>query len=191
MDPFPLFDEWYAEAKAAEPADPNAMALATADANGRPSCRIVLMKEHGPDGIVFYTNKHSRKGDELAANARAAATFHWKSTYKQVRFEGLIEDVADARADAYFASRGRDKQLAASASDQSRLLDDRQIFLDRIAALEARYPDGDLPRPDHWGGYRLVADRIEFWEGTQERMHHRQLFERRPDGAWQCGLLYP
>ena len=191
MDPFPLFDEWFAEAKAFEPADPNAMALATADADGRPSCRIVLMKQHGPDGIVFYTNKESRKGAELSTNARAAATFHWKSTYKQVRFEGLVEDVTDARADAYFASRGRDKQLAASASDQSRPLDDRQTFLDRIAELETRHPEGDLPRPAHWGGYRLVPDRIEFWEGTQERMHHRQLFERQPDGSWQCGLLYP
>ncbi|MCJ7420828.1 pyridoxamine 5'-phosphate oxidase [Sphingomicrobium astaxanthinifaciens] len=190
MDPFHLFDDWFAEARAAEPADPNAMALATATPGGAPSVRIVLLKDHGPDGFVFYTNQHSRKGEELAANTRAALAFHWKSTYKQVRIEGRVEPVDAATADAYFQSRGRDKQLAAAASDQSRPLPSRQVFLDRIAALEARYPEGDLPRPAHWGGYRLVPERIEFWEGTPERMHHRILFTRSAEG-WDEGLLYP
>ncbi|WP_343348212.1 pyridoxamine 5'-phosphate oxidase [Sphingomicrobium sp. XHP0239] len=190
MDPFPLFDEWYDEAKRAEPSDPNAMALGTATPDGRPSVRIVLLKDHGPEGFVFYTNKESRKGEELTANPRAAATFHWKSIYKQVRIEGRIDHVEAATADDYFRSRDRDKQLAAVASDQSRPLPDRETFLDRIDALERQYPSGDLPRPDYWGGYRLVPDRIEFWEGTQTRMHHRLLFVREGKD-WTEGLLYP
>ncbi|WP_265587836.1 pyridoxamine 5'-phosphate oxidase [Sphingomicrobium arenosum] len=190
MDPFQMFDDWFAEACAREPSDPNAMALATATPEGLPSVRIVLLKDHGPDGFTFYTNKQSRKGEELAANAHAALAFHWKSTYKQVRITGRIEHVDDATADAYFASRGRDKQLAATASDQSRPLPSRDIFLERIAALEEDYPEGDLPRPAHWGGFRLIPDAIEFWEGTPERMHHRILFTRTGSG-WQEGLLYP
>ena len=190
MDPFPLFDEWFAEAKANEPSDPNAMALGTATKDGRPSVRIVLLKEHGPDGLIFYTNKHSRKGEELGANPHAAATFHWKSTYKQVRIEGPIEELPASANDAYFHSRDRDKQLAAAASDQSRPLPDRETFLTRIKTLEKQYPSGDLPRPDHWGGYRIVPERIEFWEGTQTRMHHRRLFVRSGED-WHEGLLYP
>lgn len=191
MDPFPMFDEWFAEAKANEPSDPNAMALATATPEGVPSVRIVLLKEHGTDGFVFYTNKHSRKGMELTANPRAALAFHWKSTYRQVRIEGRIEDVSDAEADVYFASRDRAKQLAAAASDQSRPLPSRDVFMEKIAALDERYARRDLPRPHDWGGYRLVPDAIEFWEGTQTRMHHRILCTRQPGGEWTEGLLYP
>ena len=189
-DPLNLFDRWFAQACETEESDPNAMALATADAEGRPSCRIVLLKDHGPDGFVFYTNKESRKGEDLAANPRAAATFHWKSSYRQVRIEGGVDHVDTDVATAYFQSRDRDKQLAASASDQSRPLPDRATFEKRVAALEERYPEGDLPKPDYWGGYRLTPERIEFWEGSQSRMHHRRLFLRTNEG-WDEGLLYP
>ena len=190
MNPFQLFDDWYAEAKASEPSDPNAMALATATPDAMPSVRMVLLKDHGPDGFVFYTNMESRKGDELTANPRAALCFHWKSTYKQIRIEGRIEQVSDAEADAYFASRGRAKQLAATASDQSRPLASFEAFEEKVAALDAESADKEMTRPDHWTGVRVIPDTIEFWEGTQERMHHRQLFVREGNG-WRVGLLYP
>lgn len=190
MNPFQLFDEWYAQAKASEPSDPNAMAVATATPDAIPSVRMVLLKDHGPEGFVFYTNLESRKGDELTANPRASLCFHWKSTYKQVRIEGRIEQVSDAEADAYFASRSRAKQLAATASRQSRPLPAFEKFEQEIAALDAKYAGRDLPRPDHWSGVRVIPDQIEFWEGTQERTHHRRLFVRDGDG-WREGLLYP
>ena len=191
MTPFELFDQWYDEAKASEPSDANAMALATATASGRPSVRMVLFKEHGPDGWVFYTNTLSRKGEELAENDRAALCIHWKSTYKQVRIEGPVERVPDAQADAYFASRERAKQLAASASLQSQELASRDLFEGKIRELDTLYESGQLPRPPHWTGYRVIPRCIEFWEGTQERMHHRRLFTDEGNGRWIETLLYP
>lgn len=191
MDPMALFDKWYDEARARETSDPNAMALATADVAGRPSVRMVLMKSHGPEGFTFYTNLLSRKGHELVVNPHAALCFHWKSTYKQIRIEGPVEPVEDAQADAYFASRGREKQLAASASKQSRPLPDRALFEERIAALDEEYAGRELPRPPHWGGYSVRPMAIEFWEGSDDRMHHRQLFTRTPGGDWSRTLLYP
>ena len=189
-DPFQLFDDWFAEAKASEPNDAEAMALATADAGGRPSVRMVLLKGHGPAGFVFYTNEESAKGAQLAANPRAALLFHWKSLRRQVRIEGPVERVAAADADAYFASRSRDSQLGAWASDQSRPLDSRATFERRFKEVQQRFEGADVPRPPHWGGYRVLPERIEFWSDRPHRLHERRLFERQ-DGGWCEGLLYP
>jgi pyridoxamine 5'-phosphate oxidase len=189
-DPFQLFDDWFAEAKASEPNDAEAMALATADAGGRPSVRMVLLKGHGPAGFVFYTNEESAKGAQLAANPRAALLFHWKSLRRQVRIEGPVERVAAADADAYFASRSRDSQLGAWASDQSRPLDSRATFERRFKEMQQRFEGADVPRPPHWGGYRVLPERIEFWSDRPHRLHERRLFERQ-DGGWCEGLLYP
>lgn len=189
-DPFSLFDQWFAQARETEINDSNAMALATADERGRPSVRMVLLKGHGPDGFVFYTNFEGRKAAELIANPHAALLFHWKSMRRQIRIEGTVGPVEDATADAYFATRSRDSQLGAWASDQSRPLPSRDIFLERFREMEARFAGGAVPRPPHWSGFRLVPDRIEFWQDREHRLHERRLFERTHD-SWSEGLLYP
>lgn len=189
-DPFDLFDAWYREARETEINDSNAMALATADAEGRPSVRMVLLKGHDPNGFVFYTNQRSRKGAQLAANGHVALLFHWKSLRRQIRIEGPISPVTAAEADAYFASRARDSQLGAWASLQSEPLDRRETFEARFEDARARYEDQDVPRPPHWGGYRVTPERIEFWEDRAHRLHHRRIFLRQQDG-WSEGLLYP
>jgi pyridoxamine 5'-phosphate oxidase len=150
----------------------------------------VLLKGHGPDGFVFYTNEQSAKGGQLAANPKAALLFHWKSLRRQVRAEGAIEPVSDVEADTYFATRGRDSQLGAWASDQSRPLDDRATFETRFEAMKQRFEGGDVPRPPHWGGYRVIPERIEFWIDREHRLHERRLFTR-TDHGWSEGLLYP
>ncbi len=189
-DPFALFADWFAEARASEPNDPEAMALATVDARGQPAVRMVLLKGHGPEGFTFYTNRGSRKGGDLAANPRAALLFHWKSLRRQVRIEGAVSAVTDAEADAYFASRARDSQLGAWASDQSRPLDSRATFEARFAAEAARFEGGGVPRPPYWSGFRLAPERIEFWNDRAHRLHERRLFV--PDGrGWSESLLYP
>ncbi|HEY0116935.1 MAG TPA: pyridoxamine 5'-phosphate oxidase [Allosphingosinicella sp.] len=189
-DPFALFTEWLAEARLSEPNDPEAMALATVGADGQPSLRMVLLKGHGADGFVFYTNQSSRKGDELAARPLAALLFHWKSLRRQVRIEGAVEPVTDAEADSYFASRSRDSQLGAWASDQSRPLESRALFEARFREAQARFEGGAVPRPPHWSGYRVRPERIEFWNDRAHRLHERRLFL--PDGGgWSEGLLYP
>ena len=190
IDPFTLFDEWFAEARAGEPNEPEAMALATAGADGQPSVRMVLLKAHGPAGFTFYTHEQSAKGEDLAENPRAALLFHWKSLCRQVRIEGRIERASDAEADAYFATRSRDSQLGAWASDQSRPLDSRATFERRFDEAEQRFAGQDVPRPATWGGYRVVPDRIEFWTAREHRLHERRMFTRSGDG-WSEGLLYP
>ena len=189
-DPIALFDAWYAEAKAAEANDPDAMALATATQKGLPSMRMVLLKGHGPDGFTFYTNLDSRKGEELEANRQAALLFHWKSLRRQVRIEGPVEEVSAAEADAYFATRGRDSQIGAWASDQSRPLDRRETFEARYDEMRARFERNDVPRPPRWTGFRVKPERIEFWTDRPHRLHERRLFTRSADG-WTEGLLYP
>ena len=190
-DPLALFDAWFAEAREAEPNDANAMALATATPDGCPSARMVLLKGHGPDGFVFYTNSESRKGEEIRANPQAALLFHWKSLRRQVRIEGSLNEVTAAEADAYFASRHPLSQLGSAASDQSRPLDDRQTYLDRVAALAARYEGQDIPRPPHWTGFRLAPEAIEFWLDRANRLHERRRFVRGSDRGWNSTLLYP
>ncbi|WP_088310533.1 pyridoxamine 5'-phosphate oxidase [Novosphingobium sp. B 225] len=195
--PFALFDEWFAEARKAEPSDADAVALATATRDAMPSVRMVLMKDHGADllgpqgGFVFYTNCHSRKGAELLDNPQAAMLFHWKSLRRQIRIEGTITQVPDAMADAYFASRGRDSQLGAHASDQSAPLDSRGTFIARIAKVTARHLVGKVPRPPHWTGFCLTPSAFEFWLDRPFRLHERRRFERLPDGGWTSRLLYP
>ncbi len=190
-DPFALFDQWFAEARASEPNDPNAMALATADAAGRPSVRMVLLKGHGRDGFVFYTNREGRKAADLAANPHAALLFHWKSLRRQIRIEGPVTLASDAESDAYFASRGRDSQLGAWASDQSRPLADRATFEARFAEAQARFEGQDVPRPPFWGGYRVTPVSIEFWQDRAHRLHERRVFTPDADGGWSEGLLFP
>ena len=194
-DPLALFDAWFAEARASEPNDANAMALATATADARPSVRMVLLKDHGVDreagsGFVFYTNVHSRKGAEIGTNRHAALLFHWKSLRRQVRIEGALREVSPDQADAYFASRSRDSQLGAVASNQSAPLADRATFLARFAAAEAEFAGRAVPRPPHWTGFRLVPEAIEFWLDRQHRLHERRRFVRAGAG-WTTTLLYP
>jgi pyridoxamine 5'-phosphate oxidase len=189
MDPLARFDAWFAEASALEPNDPNAMTVATADQDGRPSARVVLLKGHDARGFVFYTNMRSRKAEELAANPYAALLFHWKSLRRQVRIEGRVDVVSAAEADAYFHSRARASQLGAVASDQSKPLAERRIFTERVAAVELRYPE-EVPRPPHWSGYRVVPESIEFWQDMPYRLHDRLLYSRNADG-WSVTRLYP
>jgi pyridoxamine 5'-phosphate oxidase len=189
-DPFQLFDEWFAEARAGEINDPEAMALATATPDGRPSVRMVLLKGHGPDGFVFYTNQRSRKGEELAANPHAALLFHWKSLRRQVRIEGPVSIVSCEEADAYFASRSRDSQLGAWASNQSWPLPTRAEFEKKYEDMRTKFEGMDIPRPPHWGGFRVAPESFEFWTDRPHRLHERRVFTRDGDG-WREGLLYP
>jgi pyridoxamine 5'-phosphate oxidase len=190
-DPFAIFETWFAEAKASEPNDPNAMALATATPDAAPSVRMVLLKGHGPDGFVFYTNFESRKGGELAANPQVALLFHWKSLRRQVRIEGTIKEVTPAEADAYFASRHPESRLGSAASEQSRTLPSRDVYMARVEALRAQYPDGSVPRPAHWSGYRVTPHAIEFWQDRAYRLHERRRFTREDGSDWTSSLLYP
>lgn len=190
-DPFAWFDRWMEEAGASEPADPNAMTLATATPDGRPSARIVLLKGHDARGFVFYTNTESRKGGELAANPRAALLFHWKSRQRQIRIEGTIGPVTAAEADAYYATRARISRLGAWASDQSRPLASRAELERRLAEQEARFPGDAVPRPSHWSGYRLSPDSLEFWQDMPYRLHDRTVFTRAVGGTWTVGKLFP
>src|SRR4051794_33163072 len=177
-DPYQLFEEWFAEARASEINDPEAMALATADAGGNPSVRMVLLKGHGPDGFVFYTNEQSAKGEQLAENPRAGLLFHWKSLRRQVRIEGAVDRVREEEADAYFASRARDSQLGAWASDQSHPLDSRDTFEQRLDEVKRQFEGQEVPRPPYWRGYRVIPERIEFWRDRPYRLHERRLFTR-------------
>lgn len=189
-DPLALFSEWLADAVAKEPNDPNAMALATADADGLPDVRMVLLKDAGPEGFVFYTNLDSAKGRQLAANPKAALLFHWKSLRRQVRVRGTIGPVTDAEADAYFATRARASQIGAWASDQSRPLPDRLALEKRVAEVGLKFGLSKVPRPPHWSGFRLTPQWIEFWRDRPFRLHERLVFER-AEGGWTTQRLFP
>lgn len=189
-DPYSLFAEWMAEAEKAEPNDPNAMAVATSTADGRPSVRMLLLKGVDERGFVFYTNTESRKGEELLSNPHAALLFHWKSLRRQIRIEGPVETVSAAEADAYFASRSRMSRLGALASDQSRPLKDRTIFEERLAAADERYGDGPIPRPANWSGFRVLPETIEFWQDRPYRLHDRAVWKHNMTG-WNATRLYP
>ncbi|MFB4202796.1 Pyridoxine/pyridoxamine 5'-phosphate oxidase [wastewater metagenome] len=185
------FREWFDRARAHEAVgEPTAMTLATAGADGRPSARIVLLKQVDEDGFVFYTNTRSRKGRQLAENPVAALTFFWQPLLAQVLVEGPVKPVTDAEADAYFASRPRLSQIGAWASHQSEPLTTRAELDERVRHYEERYPDGEVPRPPHWSGYRLVPEMIEFWSGRNGRLHHRERFWCE-DSAWHHTLLNP
>lgn len=189
-DPSELFARWFSEALEAGLQEPHAFILATSDPAGRPSARTVLMRGSDPGGIVFYTNYRSRKGGELARNPRAAGVFLWLPLHRQVRVEGAVERVSAGRSDDYFRSRPPGSRLSAVASPQSEAVPDRAWLEDRMEGLWLRYPDGDAPRPPEWGGYRIVADRYEFWQGRPNRFHDR--FEYRLlDGEWAAERLAP
>jgi pyridoxamine 5'-phosphate oxidase len=191
-EPFRLFAAWYEEAVAREPDVPNAMALATVDADGLPNVRMVLLKGFDQQGFVFYTNTESTKGRELDASQKAALVFHWKSLNRQVRLRGRVERVSDSEADAYFATRARLAQIGAWASRQSSPLESRMAFEKAIARATAKYAIGTVPRPPYWTGYRLVPTTIEFWQDRPYRLHDRIEFRRSsPDEAWSKTRLYP
>jgi pyridoxamine 5'-phosphate oxidase len=190
-DPIARFHAEFERARSVEPNDVTAVALATATPAGVPSLRYVLLKSADARGFVFYTNRESRKGRELAQNAHAALAFLWPTVYVQVRVEGTVEQVDDAESDAYFASRPRGSQLGAWASQQSRLLSAREVLAAAVDDFDRRFPEGSaVPRPPYWGGYRLVPTRVEFWQGRESRLHERDVYLREGDG-WRLQSLYP
>ncbi len=189
-DPLALFGAWMAEAIATEPNDPNAMTVATCTADGRPSARIVLLKDYDPAGFVFYTNHEGRKGQELHANPHAALLFHWKTRQRQVRIEGPVSVVSDVEADAYYATRARISRLGAWASDQSRPLPSRETLEARVRDVDLRHPGDAIPRPPHWTGFRVQPAVIEFWQDMPFRLHDRRVYVA-TGGGWTQHALYP
>jgi pyridoxamine 5'-phosphate oxidase len=193
-DPFALFDAWFAAARKSGLFLPEAMTLATASPEGRPSSRMVLLKQADPDGFVFFTNYTSRKAGELDANPHAALLFHWPILQRQVRVEGRVVRVSREESADYYHSRPRGSQIGAWASDQSSRLEARSTLEQRVKDFEARYAEGEVPLPDHWGGYRVIPERMEFWQGRPYRLHDRIIFERNPDDTgdvWTTHRLFP
>lgn len=190
-EPFARITDWIEAAKNhPQITEPTAMSLATADARGMPSLRVVLMRGLDARGLVFFTNRESRKGCELKENPQACLNFYWMPLGRQIRVSGKVERVSDAESDAYFASRRRGSRIASMASDQSRPLAEYQHYLDRVAALEKEWEGKEPPRPPHWHGWRVIPEQIEFWQEGEFRMHHRELYSRAGEG-WRTGLLYP
>ena len=188
-DPMAQFAAWFEAALGGEIYEPNAMTLSTAGAAGQPSSRMVLLKGYDPEGFVFYTNLESRKAQELAQNPRASLLFWWDRLHRQVRIEGTVVQVGAAEADVYFASRPHGSRIGAIASPQSRVIEGREVLEARVAELTARHPE-DMPRPHHWGGYRLRPDQLEFWQGRPSRLHDRLRYTR-DGGAWRMERLAP
>ncbi|MVT00402.1 pyridoxamine 5'-phosphate oxidase [Devosia marina] len=192
LDPFAIFEEWFAMAQDSEPNDPHAMALATADTSGLPDVRMVLLNRRDARGFCFFTNFESAKGNQLQANPQAAMVMHWKSLRRQVRMRGPVEQVTETEADEYFATRSRGSRIASATSKQSRPLANRQQMMDEVAALTAMIGDGEMNRPPHWSGYRLIPTAIEFWKDGEYRLHDRVRFARDlPGAAWTSTRLYP
>lgn len=191
-EPFGLFAEWLQDATKSEVNDPNALALATVDSDGLPDVRMVLLKDFDAHGFVFYTNLESAKGVEILGSMKAAMCFHWKSLRRQVRVRGAVEVVSDAEADAYYASRPRGSRIGAWASKQSRPLESRFALEKAVAEFTARHPIGEIPRPAHWSGFRIVPQQIEFWHDRPFRLHDRLLFSRQAEkDDWEKTRLYP
>jgi pyridoxamine 5'-phosphate oxidase len=191
-DPFALFADWLAEASEKEINDPTGMAIATVDEDGLPDVRMVLMRAHGPDGFVFYTNYESAKGRQLLAHPKAALLFHWKSLRRQVRVRGLVTPTTEAEADAYFEGRPRNSRIGAWASDQSRPLDARATLERRVETFTEKFGEGPVPRPPHWSGFRITPLQIEFWKDGAFRLHDRAVFRRgAADQPWAKTRLYP
>jgi pyridoxamine 5'-phosphate oxidase len=188
--PFKKFGEWFAVAAGSEPNEPEAVTVATVGPDGRPAARMVLLKRWDERGFVFFSHLPSRKGQEMAHNPHVALLFHWKSLQRQIRIEGLVAQVSDSDADEYFATRPRQSQIGAWASDQSRPLASRELFEERIQAAEARFLGREVTRPDYWSGWRLAPDYFEFWQGVDFRLHDRLVFTRAGDG-WETGRLFP
>lgn len=189
--PFDQFARWFKKADASEPEFANAAALATANALGAPSLRMVLIKGWDQDGFVFYTNTRSRKGEELVENDQAALLFHWKSQQRQIRIEGVVTPVSEEEADAYFVTRPRGAQIGAWASDQSKVMAGRHELKKKVVRVTARYLGKKIPRPAHWSGYRLAPDLFEFWQNRKFRLHERELYTLQKDGRWHKEYLYP
>lgn len=189
-NPFTLFQSWYDEAASAEINDPDAIALASVDASGMPSVRMVLLRQWSDEGFFFFTNYESRKSDELLATGKAAFCLHWKSLRRQIRVTGAVSKASEERSDAYFVSRGRGSRIGAWASAQSRPLASPEVLAAEVAAVEKRFPD-DVPRPPHWGGFQIVPQEIEFWHDGEHRLHDRFRFTRNSKGGWDIQRLNP
>ena len=190
-DPFIQFQTWFDAAVTAKLPEPNAMTIATATAEGIPSARVVLLKAVDPRGFVFFTNYNSYKAQELAANPRAALVFLWTEMERQVRIQGTVEKIDPAESDEYYYSRPAGSRLGAWASEQSQVIPDRSILEDRLASLETEHPDGDIPRPEHWGGFRVIPTVIEFWQGRSSRLHDRLRYQLSETNGWTIDRLSP